>query len=95
MYVGAIDLTTQQLLDRATTVMVNAFANTLHFLVAALVVLFVGMFVGRTIVKIIDKDAEPFMIWRSRSIHPLPFISSSLVGKLRNSKLQCLLTTSD
>ncbi|KAK0265630.1 hypothetical protein LTS09_000866 [Friedmanniomyces endolithicus] len=72
--------TTEQVLANALAIASTAFIETSYFLLAGLVVLAVGLLVGYILVKSLDRDQDPFVVFRLQSVKPVPLLTSILVA---------------
>ncbi|KAK5691555.1 hypothetical protein LTR97_011549 [Elasticomyces elasticus] len=71
--------TTDQVLTNAWEIASTSFVETSYFLLAGLVVLTIGMLVGYILVKSLDRNQDPFVVFRLDSIKPVPLLTSALV----------------
>ncbi|KAK0309993.1 hypothetical protein LTR01_004191 [Friedmanniomyces endolithicus] len=72
--------TTEQVLANALAIASTAFIETSYFLLAGLVVLAVGLLVGYILVKSLDRDQDPFVVFRLQSVKPVPLLTSILIA---------------
>ncbi|KAK5109439.1 hypothetical protein LTR62_006998 [Meristemomyces frigidus] len=76
---STLELTMQDVLDRGITTATVSFANTLHFLIAAVITLLVGMVVTFIISKSIDARQDPFIVFKS-PVKPVALLASLLAS---------------
>ncbi|KAK3676385.1 hypothetical protein LTR78_003661 [Recurvomyces mirabilis] len=75
------DLTPNQLLTRALTLLTSSFINTLHFLLAATIVLLTSMAVASLIARILEPHQHPSVLfYKPFGIKPVPLIASTLAA---------------
>lgn len=68
-----------ELIEAGFDVLTSSFSETLHFLIAAIIVLAGALFVGNLLIKIVDRDAEPFLAFKFGDLQALPLIATSFV----------------